>query len=344
MQSPSGSRGLQALDVCGRPVISDRIVGGKDARKGKWPWQVLLQFKKLPVCGGSLLSESWVMTAAHCFESSDDVSLYRVFLGAHQLSHLDDANVVSMQVKRIITHPDFLYEGSSGDIALVELEKPVQYSSYILPICLPSQGIAFAAGTTCWATGWGKIKDRVPLGNPQTLQEVELALMDRNACESMYQSSMGYRPVLHLIQDDMICAGYKEGQKDACQGDSGGPLVCNVHNAWLQVGVITWGVGCAKPNCPGVYSRVQTYNDWIQSHVPSIRFSDGGQVLPQGIHPNSTETQTVVNSKSMSLNSTQDGRHSSVNSTETKMEMLRSGAGWLTLSMLGLAALLIHLL
>ncbi|XP_063285648.1 serine protease 27-like [Pelobates fuscus] len=304
-----GVQWLQAENVCGRPIIADRIVGGQDAKKGEWPWQVSLQFQGEHLCGGTVLTNSWVMMAAHCFIMSDNSSSYRIYLGAYQLTNLQDPNVVSRGLKQIIIHPDFKYEGSSGDIALVELERPVQYTSYILPVCLPSQSVTLPEGTSCWATGWGDTNYGVSLENPQTLQEVELALIYRPTCESMYQSSLGYSPVFHLIEDDMICAGYKEGQKDACQGDSGGPLVCNVNNIWLQVGVINWGVSCAKPNSPGVYARVKMYIDWIKSYVPSVGITDAGLAQRQGIFLNSTHDQLISLSESSSINSTQEEAH-----------------------------------
>ncbi|XP_063285649.1 serine protease 27-like [Pelobates fuscus] len=296
---------LTFLAVCGRPIISDRIVGGSDSTRGEWPWQVSLYFDGLPSCGGSLIANSWVMSAAHCFTLSDNCSSYRIYLGAYQLSNLQDPNVVSIGIKQIIKHPDFQYEGSSGDIALVELEVAVQYTSYILPICLPSPTINLPEGTTCWSTGWGHTQAGVALTDPKTLQEVELALINRTTCEAMYQVSLHYSAQYQLIQDDMICAGYKEGQKDACQGDSGGPFVCNINNVWLQFGIITWGVGCAKAYSPGVYSRVQTYLDWIKSYVPSVSISDGGLVQTQSSLLNSTQAQMISLSESSSINPTQ---------------------------------------
>ncbi|XP_063285650.1 serine protease 27-like [Pelobates fuscus] len=331
-----GVQWLQAENVCGRPIIADRIVGGTDAKKGKWPWQVSFHFQGEHLCGGTVLTNSWVMMAAHCFTVSDNSPSYRIYLGAYQLTNLQDPNVVSRGLKQIIIHPNFKYEGSSGDIALVELERPVQYTNYILPVCLPSPSVNLPEGTSCWATGWGDSNYGVSLEDPQTLQEVELALIYRQTCESMYQSSLGYSPVFHLIEDDMICAGYKEGQKDACQGDSGGPLVCNVNNIWLQVGVINWGVSCAMPNSPGVNARVKMYIDWIKSYVPSVSITDAGLFHRQGVLLNSTQDKLISLSESSSINSTQEEKHPSVNSTEVKMEKSNGGPQLHTVSMFSL--------
>ncbi|XP_056392709.1 serine protease 33-like [Hyla sarda] len=260
---------------CGKPIVSQRIVGGADSAPGEWPWQVSIQLEDFPECGGSLITNSWVLTAAHCFTQSMNVSEYTVYLGAHQLSGLQQSGVVARGIKGIIIHPDFTEEGSSGDIALVELENPVDFTSSILPVCLPSASVNLPAGTLCWATGWGAFKDGVPLDNPKTLQEVQLALIDNKNCESMYQASLGYNPKLKLIKDDMMCAGYKEGKRDTCQGDSGGPLVCSLNGASVQMGIISWGFGCAEPSHPGVYTRVQYYLPWIQKYVASLPNNNG---------------------------------------------------------------------
>ncbi|OCT59153.1 hypothetical protein XELAEV_18001642mg [Xenopus laevis] len=273
----------EMTSACGVPVISNRIVGGMDSKRGEWPWQISLSYKSDSICGGSLLTDSWVMTAAHCIDSLD-VSYYTVYLGAYQLSAPNNSTV-SRGVKSITKHPDFQYEGSSGDIALIELEKPVTFTPYILPICLPSQDVQFAAGTMCWVTGWGNIQEGTPLSSPKTIQKAEVAIIDSSVCETMYESSLGYIPDFSFIQEDMVCAGYKEGRIDACQGDSGGPLVCNVNNVWLQLGIVSWGYGCAEPNRPGVYTKVQYYQDWLKTNVPLIVFSEEGPSVAPSIGP-----------------------------------------------------------
>ncbi|KAM3916905.1 transmembrane protease serine 9-like [Leptodactylus fuscus] len=256
-------------------MISERIVGGLDATVGEWPWQVSVQSNGFAECGGSLINDFWVLTAAHCFETPVNISAYTIYLGAYNLSDLQDPRIVVRQVKQVLINPYFTNEGSSGDIALVELEKPVTFTNLVYPISLPSKSVNLPEGTRCWATGWGAIKDRVPLTDPKILQEIQVSLISNTNCESMYQSSLGYNPKFKLIQKDMLCAGYKEGKKDTCQGDSGGPLVCKVNGAWVQMGIISWGLGCAEPNRPGVYTRVQYYLSWIEAHVTSVENRDG---------------------------------------------------------------------
>ncbi|KAJ1125808.1 hypothetical protein NDU88_004226 [Pleurodeles waltl] len=275
--------------VCGSPKISDRIVGGQNAYNGQWPWQITLQKEGVHFCGGSLITELWVLTAAHCFPSTPvNVSSFRVYLGAYQLSqNAVNPNVISMTPKTVIINSNYTVEGSSGDIALLELETPVQFTSYILPVCLPAPSVQFPAGMNCWVTGWGFTQDGVSLSSPQTLQEVQLPIIDPKTCDNMYHTGSGVSHQYQFIKYDMICAGYQQGQRDSCQGDSGGPLVCKLGSSWFLAGVVSWGYGCALPNRPGVYTVVTAYHGWIKQHVPEVEFSS----TP---NPNTTNVGTTT--------------------------------------------------
>ncbi|XP_040211901.1 serine protease 33-like isoform X3 [Rana temporaria] len=256
--------------VCGSPSVSSRIVGGTNSLDGEWPWQVYVTDGKY-ICGGSLISPEWVMTAAHCIHKPIRVSNYKVYLGLYRLGEISSHTVVA-NVRTIIIDSRYVSDGDSGDIALIRLATPVNYTQYIMPICLPSSTTTFPCGTECWVTGWGA---RYYGGNAiqnGVLQEVMVPLIDRNTCQKMYTSAF-------IIQNDQICAGYKNGQKDACQGDSGGPLVCKVRGVWYQVGVVSWGNGCAEPYYPGVYTQVMDYQNWISSHV-NATFSDVQDIPP----------------------------------------------------------------
>ncbi|KAG8433556.1 hypothetical protein GDO86_017745 [Hymenochirus boettgeri] len=300
-------------------MVLNRIVGGADSNRGEWPWQVSLKFKSDFICGGSLITDTWVLTAAHCFNSVE-VSDYTVYIGAYQLTDLQNPYTVSRDLKRIIVHPDFMYEGSSGDIALIELVEGVNSTSNILPVCLPSQDVQFEEGTKCWVTGWGHIREGTPLGDPKTMQEASVGLIDGAICEVMYHKSLGYFGNGQIIQEDMVCAGYKEGQIDSCQGDSGGPLVCNVNNVWLQYGIVSWGLGCARANMPGVYTKVQYYAAWIEQYADTVIFSQGGprKELSIGTTANQVgvgnSTETIQN---FSTNFT-------TNATEPRVEFVKS--------------------
>uniref|UniRef100_A0A8C0JBY0 Peptidase S1 domain-containing protein n=1 Tax=Chelonoidis abingdonii TaxID=106734 RepID=A0A8C0JBY0_CHEAB len=235
--------------ACEQPKGSPRIVGGNDAENGSWPWQVSIREGSNHICGGSLIAESWVVSAAGAIT-------VQLFPNCHVL----EAAASQCQVN----HP--LVESlSSGDIALVELETPVSFNEVIRPICLPASSVEFPAGMECWVTGWGNTH----LTAPKTLQEVQVPLIDRDTCNSLFNT--GSYPddpkEIDPIKQDMICAGYPQGEKDACQGDSGGPLVCELDSTWLLAGVVSWGVECALPNRPGVYILLPPYADWIQGYI-----------------------------------------------------------------------------
>uniref|UniRef100_A0A8C5Q424 Peptidase S1 domain-containing protein n=1 Tax=Leptobrachium leishanense TaxID=445787 RepID=A0A8C5Q424_9ANUR len=258
--------------VCGSPVISSRIVGGTDAVDGEWPWQVSIQHYWTHSCGGSLISNQWVLSAAHCFISDPNPWNYHVELGVYQLSGYSSHSQMSY-VKEIIMHPQYNVTGR-GDITLVKLYYPVNYNNYILPICLPPASLTFPCGMKCWVTGWGTVNSGVSLPYPETLQEVKIPLMDYARCDQMYHVDSSVSSYITIINEDEICAGYTEGGKDSCQGDSGGPLVCKVDSMWILAGIVSWGDGCALAYRPGVYTLVPFYQSWIKSYIPELNFTN----------------------------------------------------------------------
>ncbi|XP_040211722.1 polyserase-2-like [Rana temporaria] len=261
--------------VCGSPAVANRIVGGTDAMEGMWPWQVSLRFNGRAICGGSLISNQWVMTAAHCLQFSSSASRYTVYLGAYRID-TPSANEVAVRVIQLIVNSQFSGMGSSGDIALLGLAKPITFTPFIQPICIPPASVVFSPGTSCWVTGWGDTKYGVNLGYPRTLQQVMVPLISRESCDKMYRIDSAYTPTQTVIKFDQICAGYQSGQQDACLGDSGGPLVCQANGMWYQVGIVSWGDDCALPNRPGVYTSVSAYESWINNYKSTLPSSSSG--------------------------------------------------------------------
>ncbi|XP_029425672.1 serine protease 27 isoform X2 [Nannospalax galili] len=259
------------LPACGHPRMLNRMVGGDDALEGEWPWQVSIQHDGVHFCGGSLIAPKWVLTAAHCFSNTSDLTIYRVLLGALQLLQ-PGPHAVYIPVKRVESNP--LYKGmaSSADVALVELQAPVTFTSHILPVCLPDPSLIFKPGMNCWVTGWGSPSEQDRLPNPRILQKLAVPIIDTPKCNLLYSKDAESGFQLKTIKDDMLCAGFVEGKKDACKGDSGGPLVCLVNQSWVQAGVISWGEGCARRNRPGVYIRVTSHHYWIHQIIPELQF------------------------------------------------------------------------
>ncbi|KAM4632608.1 serine protease 27-like [Discoglossus pictus] len=254
---------------CGQPMFSDRVVGGKDSLQGKWPWTIALFIGNSHTCGGSLISKTFVLTAAHCFARYTIEDL-KVFIGTHNLSSLHVSPSISRKVKTVTIHPKYKGEATSGDLALVELDAPVTYNNYILPICVPSSDQELPSGKMCWVAGWGNVKNDVKLSPPYTMQEVDLPIINTSACNDMYLETYKLDKGVKFIEDDMLCAGYKEGQKDSCQGDSGGPLACKFGNYWLMAGIVSFGGECAAPNSPGVYTKIPVFSSWIRAMVPDL--------------------------------------------------------------------------
>ncbi|XP_069507946.1 serine protease 27-like [Ambystoma mexicanum] len=267
-----GPLAIASAQVCGIPSVSNRIVGGKDAVEGAWPWQVSLQFDNGHICGGSVITENWIVSAAHCYYGLGySQSRYTACVGEYQLSY-GNPNAVCSRIQTLIIHPSYTVSGGPGDIMLMALSTPLTFTNYVMPICLPTPSVQLPSGAECWTTGWGAIHSSVPLSTPKTLQQVMVPIIDRSTCDAMYHIGSTVHASNQIIKSDMICAGYQAGGKDSCQGDSGGPLACKAGDSWFLAGVVSWGTGCAQANRPGVYTLVTAYNGWIQEQVPDVTF------------------------------------------------------------------------
>ncbi|XP_021239872.1 acrosin [Numida meleagris] len=266
-----------SCDTCGlRPVAYHyhgmRVVGGTEALHGSWPWIVSIQNPHFwgtgHMCGGSLISPQWVLTAAHCFGHPSDVVESRVVIGANDLTHLGQ-EVEVRTIRRAILHEYFNNKTMVNDIALLELDRPVHCSYYIQLACVPDTSLRVSELTDCYVSGWGVTEMRAvaPARTATILQEAKVHLIDLNLCNS----SHWYAGAVHTHN---ICAGYPQGGIDTCQGDSGGPLMCRDNNAdyfWV-VGVTSWGKGCGRAFRPGIYTSSQHFYNWILTQMRAAAY------------------------------------------------------------------------
>uniref|UniRef100_A0A3B3V4R9 Transmembrane serine protease 15 n=1 Tax=Poecilia latipinna TaxID=48699 RepID=A0A3B3V4R9_9TELE len=231
-----------------------RVVGGVNAAKGAWPWMVSLHWRGRHVCGASLIGSDWLLTAAHCVYGKNlHLESWSAVLGLHAQSQIYAAEVQTRLVDQIIIHREYNRLTKHGDIAMMRLQQPINFTQWVQPVCLAAEGQNFAAGRRCFIAGWGREAEAGSL--PDVLQEAALPLVEQAECQLLLPE--------YTITSSILCAGYPEGGVDSCQGDSGGPLMCEEDGHWTQIGVISFGAGCARPQKPGGYARVSAFASWI---------------------------------------------------------------------------------
>uniref|UniRef100_A0A668SAZ7 Peptidase S1 domain-containing protein n=1 Tax=Oreochromis aureus TaxID=47969 RepID=A0A668SAZ7_OREAU len=213
------------------------------------------------VCGATLVSNRWLISAAHCFQDSDaikysDARAWRAYMGMRVMT-TGNQGAATRPIRRILLHPQYDQFTSDYDIALLELSAPVFFSDLVQPVCVPSSSHTFTTGTSCYVTGWGVLMEDGELAS--RLQEASVKIINRSTCNKLYDDAVTPR---------MLCAGNLLGGVDACQGDSGGPLVCLERGRrWFLAGIVSWGEGCARQNRPGVYTQVVKFTDWIRQQT-----------------------------------------------------------------------------
>ncbi|XP_055637867.1 transmembrane protease serine 9-like [Toxorhynchites rutilus septentrionalis] len=238
---------------------SERIVGGHNADPNEWPWIVALFNNGRQFCGGSLIDDIHILTAAHCVAhmSSWDVARLSAKLGDHNIRTNTEVQHVERRIKRLVRHRGFDSRTLYNDVAVLTMDKPVPFSKSVRPVCLPEGSSRTPAGMTATVIGWGSLRENGP--QPSILQEVNLPIWSNNDCSSKYGAAAPGG-----IIESMLCAG--QAAKDSCSGDSGGPLMVN-NGRWTQVGIVSWGIGCGKGQYPGVYSRVTSFMPWITKNT-----------------------------------------------------------------------------
>ncbi|XP_029992705.1 ovochymase-2 [Sphaeramia orbicularis] len=277
---------------CGAPQVWSpmghfmRVVGGTESTYGRHPWLVSLRNKGFHFCGGSILSERWIITAAHCFSSlsKEFLSGVKVVVGDFDLRVTDEEEQV-FHIKTVWVHEKYQRTlPMTYDVALLELDRHIHMGNHVQPICLPLPDDNTPPETSCIVGGWGRMREKGHL--PSVLREVQLDLVDPSKCKRVLQtvkSSVltlgpnGSQPAMTVL-----CAGPERGGRDACQGDSGGPLVCPAGSAGghlVALGITSWGKGCGRSweknrslppsrrGSPGLFTDVRLLLPWIKEKL-----------------------------------------------------------------------------
>jgi len=241
-----------------------RIVGGVEARPNSHPWIVSLQQGRSHFCGGTLIrvgpknETDIVVTAAHCvYDGTYDLN---VVAGAHD-HYSPSGKEQKVKGKKTIFHPSYNPDTTMNDIAVVVLETPIQFTSTVQPACLPAASEQVPDKTEAIVAGWGLTREG-GYDTSSILMQVGVPVIGSRDCDASYRKAS-----IRIDPYAMICAGYSQGGKDACQGDSGGPFVVKGQNGYTLQGVVSFGVGCARPGLPGVYARVSEFISWINTQI-----------------------------------------------------------------------------
>uniref|UniRef100_A0A182WMS8 CLIP domain-containing serine protease n=1 Tax=Anopheles minimus TaxID=112268 RepID=A0A182WMS8_9DIPT len=256
--------------------LSDRIVGGQPTKIDEFPWTALIEYQKPDGrfgfhCGGSIINERYIVTAAHCINSIPrNWKVHRVRLGEWDLGSSSDCEddfcsvaPIDLDIEKIIVHTGYDTRDKShhNDIALIRFNREIHYSATVRPICLPLADTIrnrAHAGLTSYAAGWGKTETATA---SQKKLKVELKVTDLKDCAPVYQRNS------IIIDSTQMCAGGVR-LKDTCSGDSGGPLMRQIAGAWYLIGVVSFGPQkCGTAGVPGVYTNVAEYVDWIRDNI-----------------------------------------------------------------------------
>ncbi|XP_030380037.1 transmembrane protease serine 9 [Scaptodrosophila lebanonensis] len=248
-----------------------KIVGGSEAERNEMPFMVSLTRRGGHFCGGTIIHERWILTAGHCIcnglQKIMKAGQIQGVVGLHSIrEYLNDIDVdrqaLRVDFKNIVPHPNYACNNVKHDIALLELASPISFTPHIQPSCVSSEkGPRNLEHEYATVSGWGWTQENQAEGErADVLRKATVKIWDNEACERSYHA-LGKS---NTISDSQLCAGYENGRIDSCWADSGGPLMSKEHHL---LGVVSTGIGCARPGLPGIYTRVSKYVQWIQNVI-----------------------------------------------------------------------------
>ncbi|XP_066304145.1 trypsin-like isoform X2 [Branchiostoma lanceolatum] len=273
--------------ACGMPALRSvlsyeparpKIVGGHEAVPGSWPWMVGVQLSGGHYCGGTLISDRWIVSAAHCFFGRN-LALFEAVLGEHSIQ-TEESYEQRIELAEVIFHDDYDPKTKRNDIALLRLAEPARLNQRVSPACLPEEDVNVGSGSTCVVTGWGDTEE--PETQYDVYQLMSDVLLEAEVPIVSYWSCRHRLPGYDVDRTSQVCAGYTEGGVDTCQGDSGGPLMCESRDGhWFLYGITSYGEGCAQPRTPAVYTRVPAMVAWIRAHTGDSSATYIPRAVPQ---------------------------------------------------------------
>ncbi|CAF4836816.1 unnamed protein product [Pieris macdunnoughi] len=236
-----------------------RIIGGQDATPGMAKYQVSIRVQKgnqdLHNCGGSIINQQYVLTAAHCIVGWRP-NVMSIVVGSHQIK----SGGQRYKIKKLMPHEQFSKVTAKNDVGVIQVEGSIQYNNNVQPIGLSNRQVP--VGTTCLLTGWGLVNKEKNIV-PNNLQMLFFRTISNSDCTRQL-SRTNNKPFMP-IDNGQICAGHPDHQ-GTCQGDSGGPLVIKEGNNFVQIGIVSWGIPCGH-KYPDVYASVPGNYNWIQSKI-----------------------------------------------------------------------------